>query len=100
VFTKYFPDINRHPLSYCDLHRLIDTKFNSSSFMKHAYDEGGETNLRSSARRSPRKAERKPIYVLNMTIPPRYIDNCLEPAKSSVQLEVRSTKKHYATRMN
>lgn len=79
--------INKHPISFCDLHRLIDSKFSNSTFIKHAYDEGGETSLRSSVRRSPRKGEKKPIYVLNLVIPTRLIDNCLEPAKSIVQIE-------------
>ncbi|KAJ8597377.1 hypothetical protein M405DRAFT_755983 [Rhizopogon salebrosus TDB-379] len=79
--------INRHPISSCDLHRLIDSKFSPSTFNKHAYDEGGETSLRSSARRSPRKGEKRPIYVLNLVIPTRHIDNCLEPAKSAVHIE-------------
>ncbi|KAG2115935.1 uncharacterized protein F5147DRAFT_606020 [Suillus discolor] len=79
--------INKHPISFCDLHRLIDNKFSNSTFMKHAYDEGGETSLRSSVRRSPRKGEKKVIYVLNLVIPTRLIDNCLEPAKSAVQIE-------------
>ncbi|KAG2152494.1 hypothetical protein BD769DRAFT_1405591 [Suillus cothurnatus] len=79
--------INKHPISFCDLHRLIDSKFSNSTFIKHAYDEGGETNLRSSVRRSPRKGEKKAIYVLNLVIPTRLIDNCLEPAKSAVQIE-------------
>ncbi|KAG1755437.1 hypothetical protein EDB19DRAFT_1661354 [Suillus lakei] len=76
-----------HPISFCDLHRLIDSKFSNSTFIKHAYDEGGETSLRSSVRRSPRKGEKKPIYVLNLVIPTRLIDNCLEPAKTAVQIE-------------
>ncbi|KAG2060170.1 hypothetical protein BDR06DRAFT_548953 [Suillus hirtellus] len=79
--------INKHPISFCDLHRLIDNKFSNSTFMKHAYDEGGETSLRSSVRRSPRKGEKRAIYVLNLGIPTRLIDNCLEPAKSAVQIE-------------
>ncbi|KAG1752530.1 uncharacterized protein EDB91DRAFT_1216091 [Suillus paluster] len=79
--------INKHPISFCDLHRVIDSKFLTSTFVKHAYDEGGETSLRSSVRRSPRKGEKKPIYVLNLVIPTRHIDNCLEPAKSVVQIE-------------
>ncbi|KAG2155051.1 uncharacterized protein EDB93DRAFT_1130961 [Suillus bovinus] len=82
--------INKHPISFCDLHRLIDNKFSNSTFAKHAYDEGGETNLRSSVRRSPRKGEKKPIYVLNLVIPTQFIDNCLEPAKSAVQIEHKS----------
>ncbi|KAG2156312.1 hypothetical protein DEU56DRAFT_766489 [Suillus clintonianus] len=82
--------INKHPISFCDLHRLIDGKFSNSTFVKHAYDEGGETSLRSSVRRSPRKGEKKPIYVLNLVIPTRLIDNCLEPAKSAVQIEQKN----------
>ncbi|KAF7332355.1 Mismatch repair-related protein [Mycena kentingensis (nom. inval.)] len=40
--------INRHPISPCDLHHIIDTRFASSTFAKHAYDEEGESNLRGS----------------------------------------------------
>ncbi|KAL0580058.1 DNA mismatch repair protein [Marasmius crinis-equi] len=57
-----------------------------SSFAKHAYEESGETSLRPSTRRSPRKAEKKAVYVLNVTIPPDKLDNLLEPAKSVVHL--------------
>ncbi|KAI0638404.1 hypothetical protein C8Q77DRAFT_1276186 [Trametes polyzona] len=77
--------INRHFLAPCDLHRQIEAVFARSSFGKNALDELGRT-LTSSARRSPRKTEKKPIYVLNLTIAPRYIDNCVEPAKAAVQL--------------
>ena len=31
----YPPDINRHPVATCDIHRIIDSKFASSSFTKH-----------------------------------------------------------------
>ncbi|KDQ64416.1 hypothetical protein JAAARDRAFT_187743 [Jaapia argillacea MUCL 33604] len=82
--------INRHPISPCDLHRVIDNQFAASSFAKHggALDETGETNLpRSTIRRSPRKNEKKPIYVLNLTILTSDVDNCLEPAKATVQLK-------------
>ncbi|KAF9226706.1 hypothetical protein BS17DRAFT_865354 [Gyrodon lividus] len=79
--------INKHLLSFCDLHRLIDNRFAASTFAKHAYDEAGETSLRSPARRPPRKGVKKPIYVLNLIIPVRHIDNCLEPAKSAVQID-------------
>ena len=41
----------------------------------------------SSVRRSPRKVDKKPVYVLNITIPPREVDNCLEPAKNAVHLQ-------------
>lgn len=44
----------------------------------------------SAMRRSPRKCEKRPIFVLNLAIPTRHIDNCLEPAKSAVHIEVRN----------
>ncbi|KAG9218816.1 hypothetical protein CCMSSC00406_0001070 [Pleurotus cornucopiae] len=79
--------INHHPISFCDIHRTVDSRFASSTFGKHAFDEEGETDSRPHARRSPRKGEKKPVYVLNLIIPTRLIDNCMEPAKSSVGLE-------------
>ncbi|GBE79898.1 hypothetical protein SCP_0211000 [Sparassis crispa] len=80
--------INHHLLSTCDLHRVIDHEFSRSSFMKHAYDEAGETGLpRSKTRRSPRKTEKRPVYVLDLIVPQRDVDNCLEPAKSAVHLQ-------------
>ncbi|KAI0920894.1 hypothetical protein AcV5_001344 [Taiwanofungus camphoratus] len=86
--TYQFLYINRHLLTTCDLHRVIDVKFSMSSFMKHAYDESGETSIpRSTTRRSPRRMEKKPVYVLNLIIPPQTVDNCLEPAKAAVQLQ-------------
>ncbi|TFK43770.1 hypothetical protein BDQ12DRAFT_731752 [Crucibulum laeve] len=82
--------INRHPILPCDLHRVIEARFASSSFSKNALDEGGETGLpRPTIRRSPRKAEKKPVYVLNITIPPDEIDNYVEPAKTAVQFQDR-----------
>lgn len=70
-----------------------------------ALDEEGETSLPRSSkyfrrsnlrnywrslglRRSPRKAEKRPIYVLNLTVPPEEVDNCLEPAKTNVLFQV------------
>lgn len=43
-----------------------------------------------ATRRSPRRMEKKPVYVLNLIIPPQTVDNCLEPAKAAVQLQVYS----------
>ncbi|KAF5393106.1 hypothetical protein D9757_001289 [Collybiopsis confluens] len=80
--------INRHPIPPGgELHRVIDTRFASSSFAKNAYDEIGETR-RSSSRRSPRKAEKKPVYVLNLVIPIHQVDNLLEPAKAALHFQV------------
>lgn len=39
-------------------------------------------------RRSPRKNEKKPVFVLNITIAPEDVDNCLDPSKSIVQFRV------------
>ncbi|EMD40424.1 hypothetical protein CERSUDRAFT_130259 [Gelatoporia subvermispora B] len=78
--------VNRHLMATSDLHRLIDQRFSNSTFSKHSYDEAGEMSSRSESRRSPRKTEKKPVYVLNLLINPQQLDNCLEPAKSEVQL--------------
>ncbi|GLB34064.1 putative mutL C terminal dimerisation domain contatining protein [Lyophyllum shimeji] len=78
--------VNRHPVDRCDLHHIIDSGFASSSFGKNALDEAGEVELpRSNVRRSPRKAEKRPVYVLNLTVPSEQVDNCLEPAKAHLQ---------------
>ncbi|KZT06406.1 uncharacterized protein LAESUDRAFT_759256 [Laetiporus sulphureus 93-53] len=80
--------VNRHPMSPCVIHRIIDAAFARSSFAKHALNEEGEDDRPfSNVRRSPRKSEKKPVYVLNLLIPPRSVDNCLEPAKSAVHLQ-------------
>ena len=39
-------------------------------------------------RRSPRKTEKKPVYVLNLMVPPANVDNFLEPAKDHVHFQV------------
>ncbi|EJD01597.1 uncharacterized protein FOMMEDRAFT_148054 [Fomitiporia mediterranea MF3/22] len=80
--------VNRHILDSCELHRIIDKCFSSSTFGKHAYDESGELpSLRPGTRRSPRKSELRPVYVLNLTLPARNVDNCLEPSKTAVQFQ-------------
>ncbi|KAJ3808978.1 hypothetical protein F5876DRAFT_89725 [Lentinula aff. lateritia] len=78
--------VNRHPIPSGDLHRIIDNKFAASSFAKNAFDEIGATQ-RSSTRRSPRKTEKKPVYVLNLVISPHQIDNLLEPAKGALHFQ-------------
>ncbi|KAI4522384.1 hypothetical protein K525DRAFT_238039 [Schizophyllum commune Loenen D] len=85
--------VNRHPLAPSDMHRLIDQRFTSSSFGKHALDEDGQNDLplatSPAVRRSPRKSEKRPVYVLNITVPSHQVDNCLEPAKAEVNFEDR-----------
>ncbi|KDQ08852.1 hypothetical protein BOTBODRAFT_148476 [Botryobasidium botryosum FD-172 SS1] len=93
-----FVYVNRHLLAPCELHRLIENKFASSSFGKHddlrslldlqAFDDYGESRLpHPSTRRAPRKAERRPVYLLHLQLPPRSFDICLEPAKAAVTFE-------------
>lgn len=36
-----------------------------------------------------RKGDKKPVYVLNITIPPIFVDNHVEPSKSAVNIQVR-----------
>ncbi|KAI0700587.1 hypothetical protein BC835DRAFT_1411934 [Cytidiella melzeri] len=80
--------INRHILHPCELRRTIDSAFGSSSFGRHAMNEYLESSQPlSAARRSPRKSDKKPVYVLNIMIPPRELDNCVEPAKNAVHLQ-------------
>lgn len=84
--THQYLYVNRHPLTPSHLHRKIDDEFANSSFAKHAFDESGKTSLPlSAARRSLRKWEKKPVYVLDLTIPRGDVDNLLEPAKATVQ---------------
>ncbi|KAE9409939.1 hypothetical protein BT96DRAFT_984267 [Gymnopus androsaceus JB14] len=78
--------VNRHPISLGELHRVIDSSFSASSFAKNAFDEVGVTQ-RSSTRRSPRKIEKRPVYILNLVIPPHQIDNLLEPAKAALHFQ-------------
>ncbi|KAJ3874681.1 hypothetical protein F5051DRAFT_87327 [Lentinula edodes] len=78
--------VNRHPIPSGDLHRIIDNKFAASSFAKNAFDEIGAAQ-RSSTRRSPRKTEKKPVYVLNLVVSPHQIDNLLEPAKGALHFQ-------------
>ncbi|KAG6832162.1 hypothetical protein H0H92_004893 [Tricholoma furcatifolium] len=86
----HFPHVNRHPIDRCDLHQSVDSAFAASTFGKNALDESGETQLpRSKIRRSPRKAEKKAVYVLNLTVPPADLDNCMEPAKAHVLFRQR-----------
>jgi DNA mismatch repair protein MLH3 len=52
----------------------------------------GEDSLPATgSRRSPRKSERKPIYCLNISLPLESVDNCIEPAKNAVQLQVSTS---------
>ena len=47
--------------------------------------------LCAAVRRSPRKIEKKPIYVINVSVAPEDVDNCIEPTKSVVHLRVSTS---------
>ncbi|KZT35570.1 hypothetical protein SISSUDRAFT_157245 [Sistotremastrum suecicum HHB10207 ss-3] len=75
-------------MSSGDIHHAIETRFAWSSFSKHAFDEEGITQSpRPATRRSPRKNERRPVYVINLDVPPSQFDNCIDPNKSLVQFK-------------
>ena len=42
----------------------------------------------AAVRRSPRKIEKRPIYVINVFIAPEDVDNYIEPTKNVVHLRV------------
>ncbi|KAH9061004.1 hypothetical protein EDB87DRAFT_1613192 [Lactarius vividus] len=79
--------INRHPLSPSHhLHRNINHAFTYSSFSRRVSSSDATDHSRLRSRRSPHKLDRKPIYALSLTIPPKDIDNCLEPGKSLIHV--------------
>ncbi|KIY49467.1 hypothetical protein FISHEDRAFT_65439 [Fistulina hepatica ATCC 64428] len=82
-------DLNNHILARCDLHQFIDSCFASSTFGKNV-DEEGDATL-AYVRRSPRKSEKNPVYVLNILVPPKDVDNCLEPSKAAVHFRDRAS---------
>ncbi|KAJ3532141.1 hypothetical protein NMY22_g7868 [Coprinellus aureogranulatus] len=85
-------DINRHPMDPGELHRAIGAWFSQSTFGRSALNEDGEQDLPGAGiRRSPRKAEKRPVYCLNISIPPSDIDNCVEPGKSTILLKDQSS---------
>ncbi|CAE7079576.1 unnamed protein product [Rhizoctonia solani] len=80
--------INRHPMVFGEIQRAIEQKFAVSAFGRLA--QGGDeydSHLPPHTLRSPKKADRKPVYVLNLGISPAHVDNFLEPAKSMVQFQ-------------
>ncbi|KAF9448232.1 hypothetical protein P691DRAFT_775559 [Macrolepiota fuliginosa MF-IS2] len=82
-----FLDINSHPIVLCDLHKVVDAQFSSSSFGKNSLDDQNEGVSRTDSRRSPRKTEKKLVYMLNISVPPGEVYNDLDPTKSTVGLQ-------------
>ncbi|PVF96474.1 hypothetical protein CPB86DRAFT_807713 [Serendipita vermifera] len=78
--------INNRFLETSELYTLIEDLFAQSTFGKHAFDDEGETSLRPNGRRSPRKGEKRPVFVLSLSIPSTQVDFMLEPSKSIAYL--------------
>lgn len=89
VHTKLYQYIylNRQLLSFCDLHKIIDARLSSSSFGRNASETDASVSTKRVLRRSPRKNERRLVYLLSITLPSHMVDNCLEPAKASVNVK-------------
>ncbi|CUA69383.1 DNA mismatch repair protein MLH3 [Rhizoctonia solani] len=70
-------------MAFGEIQRAIEQKFSVSRFGRLA--QGGDeydSHLPSRVLRSPKKVDRKPVYVLNLSVSPEQVDNFLEPAKS------------------
>jgi len=70
---------------------VVDAKFSATSFGSKALDESGDPVPHAPSRRSPRKSERRPVYVLNISVPSRSLDVTLDPAKTDVFFEDADT---------
>ncbi|XAO21747.1 hypothetical protein I312_100502 [Cryptococcus bacillisporus CA1280] len=76
--------INNYPIDRGDVHTAIARKFASSKFAKQASagEHDQDEDYHPSGRRSPRRLEKYPIYVLNVTLPAGELDVSYEPRKS------------------
>ncbi|KAL9713123.1 DNA mismatch repair protein [Leucoagaricus gongylophorus] len=83
--------INSHPVTFRDLHKAINVQFSSSNFGKNSLDNLSESGNARAARSSPRKIEKKPVYVLNILAPPGGVDNGFDPEKSIVGLKNKTS---------
>ncbi|WVQ72847.1 hypothetical protein IAR50_002408 [Cryptococcus sp. DSM 104548] len=81
--------MNNLPIDRGDIHLAIAQRFASSRFATVASAGGAdeEGDHVTSGRRSPRRLERHPVYVLNVSIPPAEIDLSYEPRKGIMGYE-------------
>ncbi|KAF8759532.1 MutL C terminal dimerization domain [Rhizoctonia solani] len=73
--------VNRHPMVLGDIQRAIEQKFVTSGFGRLAQD-GTERSLHSTSQYPSKKVDRRPVYVLNLSVSTTQVDNFIEPAKS------------------
>ncbi|ORY27867.1 hypothetical protein BCR39DRAFT_536497 [Naematelia encephala] len=76
--------VNGFPLDKGDLRVAIIKRFADSKFSAQAYDNGLVENQQSSLRKSPRRLERHPIFVLAVTVSASELDVAFEPRKSVI----------------
>ncbi|KAG8740279.1 DNA mismatch repair protein [Ceratobasidium sp. 414] len=76
-------------MAFGEIQRGVEKCFAASAFSRRIVSPPTSTLtlLWSDARRSPKKTERSPVYVLNLSILPSQVDNFVEPAKSMVQFQ-------------
>lgn len=77
--------INGYPIENSALHHLVSKRFAKSPFSSVAGDLLDD-EPRGGKRPSPRRLERYPIYVLNITLPAEEIDASYEPRKTTLGL--------------
>ncbi|WVQ80577.1 hypothetical protein IAT38_002682 [Cryptococcus sp. DSM 104549] len=78
--------INSYPLDRGDLHMAIAKRFANSKFssLASAGEHDEVDDYSASGRRSPRRLERHPVYVLNVSVPPGELDVSYEPRKGII----------------
>ncbi|EIW66724.1 hypothetical protein TREMEDRAFT_34488 [Tremella mesenterica DSM 1558] len=72
--------VNHYPVQRSELHLAISQKFSHSRFSAMNQDEPFELT-HSDSRRSPRKLDKHPVYVLDVCIPAEDVDVQYEPKK-------------------
>lgn len=104
-------DVNKFQMERSELHITISKRFASSRFSFMTQDDvedpapshsqpyifksyRPESADRVGRRRSPRRSDRYPIYVLNLTIPPEEVDLVYDPKKRMVGYGVRVEHSH------
>ncbi|GFZ45397.1 hypothetical protein JCM24511_03123 [Saitozyma sp. JCM 24511] len=78
---QHLLDINNYPLDRGELHLAISKRFAASRFSVLTDDGLADYPSSTHKRKSPRRLERHPIYVLNITLPSTDVDASYEPKK-------------------
>ncbi|KLT45528.1 hypothetical protein CC85DRAFT_325650 [Cutaneotrichosporon oleaginosum] len=86
AFTKSHQHlyINGYAIPGSELHKLIERRFASSSFSALSSNLTEESVAPTQKRSSPRRLERFPIYVLNITLPSADVDAAYDARKLTI----------------